>query len=326
MIKLELNWCEVKIEVEEEGDNMEKLNYLDYVTVAYSDLLITILFLALIGLAIIIWWGDNRKISVATFVIGTVASCIIAVQVYDNNLEESGTLFNYKVAIETGVDNGFTKLYYEKDEGQRADINRKLQSLDIATGKLAVKYGFGATDSERLYLKLYIESMLGLYLTPLLIPILLISGGCGIAYFWDRANRILSVNKRELITDVSNLRQSARKLEEEITQLNIKKSELDPDVIAKEYIKQQTLIKDNESLTSKNESLSNENEKLSNENEKLSSNNKILGDEIQQKEERLNVLNRKLYRESKPETKKEKPIITNRFINKEKAKETGIEL
>lgn len=288
------------------------LGYLDYTVVAYIDLIITILIMGVISLFVIFWKADSAKLGIIAFIVGTFLTCFVAASLYQHNLDVAGNLFNYKIAIETGADNGFTKRYYEIDSQQRANLNKELQGLNVAEGKLAIKYGFGATDTERQYLKLYIDSMIGLYLTPLLLPLLVIGGGCGIAYFWDRGNRILSVDKQQLMDDVRNLRKKADQIEQEIEELNRKKSELDPDTINREHEIQKNLIAENKELDSKNEMLRKA-------NKALETKNKQLDDEKKQRETAVNYLNRKLYRESTPKGKEEttsnKPKINSNEPN-----------
>ena len=112
-------------------------------------------------------WGIS-KAAVFFFCASWIISFGFLYLSYGNVVEKNTESFFYKISIENGIDNGYTRDYYQSTPEEQAQIQFDIAKADLKMGKLGAQYNFGSADKERSYFSLFLESMAHMYFTPLL--------------------------------------------------------------------------------------------------------------------------------------------------------------
>lgn len=225
------------------------------------------------------------------------------------------------------MDNGFSQHFYEEDDDGRAAIINSIKNADLIRGKLGVQYGYGAKDTERHYIRLYLDTLLRLYFLPLFLPIIvlpmLIAGGYKLATISIRSYDAVKKEKESLEKELSQIKvkvnqgwedyskvsreiQKKEEINREMTnvqeQLDEKemefsrlKFEMENYKNTPKYVDYMHYLKDEKEITQKLESLNKayqskkeEAQKLKEELDTIKENKRILDSRKRQKKEQIN--------------------------------------
>lgn len=246
---------------------------------------------------------------------------------YEDVLQQDAVAYRYKIAIEENLDNGFSQHFYEEDDDGRAAIINSIKNADLIRGKLGVQYGYGAKDTERHYIRLYLDTLLRLYFLPLFLPIIvlpmLIAGGYKLATISIRSYDAVKKEKESLEKELSQIKvkvnqgwedyskvsreiQKKEEINREMTnvqeQLDEKemefsrlKFEMENYKNTPKYVDYMHYLKDEKEITQKLESLNKayqskkeEAQKLKEELDTIKENKRILDSRKRQKKEQIN--------------------------------------
>lgn len=247
---------------------------------------------------------------------------------YEDVLQQDAAVYRYKIAIEENLDNGFSQHFYEElDDDGRAAIINSIRNADLMRGKLGVQYGYGAKDTERHYIRLYLDTLLRLYLLPLVLPIIvlpmLIAGGYRLVTISIRSYDAVKKEKESIEKELSQItakvnqaREDYRKISREIQkkeEINREMTNLQEQLDGKEmefsrlkfemenykttpkYVDYMHYLKDEREITQRLESLNKayqikkeEAQELKEELDTIKENKRILDSRKRQKKEQIN--------------------------------------
>lgn len=185
---------------------------MDYSFCFGIDLIITMLIIFMLALGIYVFRNGPIMSGVIAMLTGTIVIYMAMTTFYEDILQQDAVAYRYKIAIEENLDNGFSQHFYEEDDDGRAAIINSIKNADLIRGKLGVQYGYGAKDTERHYIRLYLDTLFRLYFLPLVLPIivlpLLIAGGY----------RLVTIS----IRSYDEVKKEKESLEKELSQIKVK--------------------------------------------------------------------------------------------------------
>lgn len=300
---------------------------MDYSFCFGIDLIITMLIIFMLALGIYVFRNGPIMSGIIATLTGMIVVYMAMTMPYEDALQQDATAYRYKIAIEENLDNGFSQHFYEEDDDGRAAIINSIKNADLIRGKLGVQYGYGAKDTERHYIRLYLDTLLRLYFLPLFLPIIvlpmLIAGGYKLATIsirsYDAAKKekesvekelsqlTAKVNqgwkdyskvsreiqkKEEINREMTNLQEQLDEKEREFSRL---KFEIENYKTTKKYVDYMHFLKDEREITQRLESLNKtyqtkkeEAQKLKKELDTITENKRILDSQKRQKKEQIN--------------------------------------
>ena len=300
---------------------------MDYSFCFGIDLIITMLIIFMLVLGIYVFRNGPIMSGIIATLTGMIVVYMAMTMPYEDALQQDATAYRYKIAIEENLDNGFSQHFYEEDDDGRAAIINSIKNADLVRGKLGVQYGYGAKDTERHYIRLYLDTLLRLYFLPLFLPIIvlpmLIAGGYKLATIsirsYDAAKKekesvekelsqlTAKVNqgwkdyskvsreiqkKEEINREMTNLQEQLDEKEREFSRL---KFEIENYKTTKKYVDYMHFLKDEREITQRLESLNKtyqtkkeEAQKLKKELDTITENKRILDSQKRQKKEQIN--------------------------------------
>lgn len=183
---------------------------MDYSFFFGIDLMITMLIIFMLSLGIYVLRNGTFMSGIIATLIGIIVIYMAMTTSYEDVLQQDAAMYRYKIAIEENLDNGFSQHYYEElDDDGRAAIINSIKNADLIRGKLGVQYGYGAKDTERHYIRLYLDTLLRLYFLPLVLPIIvlpmLIAGGYRLATISIRSYDAVKKGKESLEKELSQI-------------------------------------------------------------------------------------------------------------------------
>lgn len=183
---------------------------MDYSFFFGIDLMITMLIIFMLSLGIYVLRNGTFMSGIIATLIGIIVIYMAMTTSYEDVLQQDAAMYRYKIAIEENLDNGFSQHYYEElDDDGRAAIINSIKNADLMRGKLGVQYGYGAKDTERHYIRLYLDTLLRLYFLPLVLPIIvlpmLIAGGYRLATISIRSYDAVKKEKESLEKELSQI-------------------------------------------------------------------------------------------------------------------------
>lgn len=300
---------------------------MDYSFCFGIDLIITMLIIFMLALGIYVFRNGPIMSGIIAMLTGMIVIYMAMTTFYEDVLQQDAVAYRYKIAIEENLDNGFSQHFYEEDDDGRAAIINSIENADLIRGKLGVQYGYGAKDTERHYIRLYLDTLLRLYFLPLVLPIIvlpmLIAGGYRLVTIsirsYDAAKKEKESLEKELsqITakvnqgwkDYSKVSREIQKKEEinrEMTNLQEQldgkemefsrlKFEMENYKNTPKYVDYMHYLKDEKEITQRLESLNKayqtkkeEAQKLKEELDTIKENKRILDSRKRQKKEQIN--------------------------------------
>lgn len=182
---------------------------MDYSFFFGIDLMITMLIIFMLSLGIYVLRNGTFMSGIIATLIGIIVIYMAMTTFYEDVLQQDAAMYRYKIAIEENLDNGFSQHFYELDDDGRAAIINSVKNADLMRGKLGVQYGYGAKDTERHYIRLYLDTLLRLYFLPLVLPIIvlpmLIAGGYKLATISIRSYDAVKKQKESLEKELSQI-------------------------------------------------------------------------------------------------------------------------
>lgn len=300
---------------------------MDYSFCFDIDLIITMLIIFMLALGIYVFRNGPIMSGIIAMLTGMIVIYMAMTTFYEDVLQQDAVAYRYKIAIEENLDNGFSQHFYEEDDDGRAAIINSIKNADLIRGKLGVQYGYGAKDTERHYIRLYLDTLLRLYFLPLFLPIIvlpmLIAGGYKLATISIRSYDAVKKEKESLEKELSQIKvkvnqgwedyskvsreiQKKEKINREMTnvqeQLDEKemefsrlKFEMENYKNTPKYVDYMHYLKDEKEITQKLESLNKayqskkeEAQKLKEELDTIKENKRILDSRKRQKKEQIN--------------------------------------
>lgn len=301
---------------------------MDYSFFFGIDLMITMLIIFMLSLGIYVLRNGTFMSGIIATLIGIIVIYMAMTTSYEDVLQQDAAMYRYKIAIEENLDNGFSQHYYEElDDDGRAAIINSIKNADLMRGKLGVQYGYGAKDTERHYIRLYLDTLLRLYFLPLVLPIIvlpmLIAGGYRLATISIRSYDAVKKEKESLEKELSQItakvnqgREDYSKVSREIQkkeEINREMTNLQEQLDEKErefsrlkfeienyrttqkYVDYMHFLKDEREITQRLESLNKayqtkkeEAQKLKGELDTIIENKRILDSRKKQKKEQIN--------------------------------------
>ena len=300
---------------------------MDYSFCFGIDLIITMLIIFMLALGIYVFRNGPFMSGIIAMLTGMIVIYMAMTTFYEDVLQQDAVAYRYKIAIEENLDNGFSQHFYEEDDDGRAAIINSIKNADLIRGKLGVQYGYGAKDTERHYIRLYLDTLLRLYFLPLFLPIIvlpmLIAGGYKLATISIRSYDAVKKEKESLEKELSQIKvkvnqgwedyskvsreiQKKEEINREMTnvqeQLDEKemefsrlKFEMENYKNTPKYVDYMHYLKDEKEITQKLESLNKayqskkeEAQKLKEELDTIKENKRILDSRKRQKKEQIN--------------------------------------
>lgn len=300
---------------------------MDYSFCFGIDLIITMLIIFMLALGIYVFRNGPIMSGIIATLTGMIVVYMAMTMPYEDALQQDATAYRYKIAIEENLDNGFSQHFYEEDDDGRAAIINSIKNADLIRGKLGVQYGYGAKDTERHYIRLYLDTLLRLYFLPLFLPIIvlpmLIAGGYKLATIsirsydaakkkkeslekelsqitakvnqgWEDYSKVSrEIQKKEEINrEMTNVQEQLDEKEREFSRL---KFEMENYKTTPKYVDYMHFLKDEREITQRLESLNKayqtkkeEAQKLKEELDTIKENKKILDSRKRQKKEQIN--------------------------------------
>lgn len=183
---------------------------MDYSFCFGIDLIITMLIIFMLALGIYVFRNGPIMSGIIAMLTGMIVIYMAMTTFYEDVLQQDAVAYRYKIAIEENLDNGFSQHFYEEDDDGRAAIINSIKNADLIRGKLGVQYGYGAKDTERHYIRLYLDTLLRLYFLPLFLPIIvlpmLIAGGYKLATISIRSYDAVKKEKESLEKELSQIK------------------------------------------------------------------------------------------------------------------------
>jgi hypothetical protein len=300
---------------------------MDYSFCFGIDLIITMLIIFMLALGIYVFRNGPIMSGIIAMLTGMIVIYMAMTTFYEDVLQQDAVAYRYKIAIEENLDNGFSQHFYEEDDDGRAAIINSIKNADLIRGKLGVQYGYGAKDTERHYIRLYLDTLFRLYFLPLVLPIIvlpmLIAGGYRLVTISIRSYDAVKKEKESLEKELSQIKvkvnqgwedyskvsreiQKKEEINREMTnvqeQLDEKemefsrlKFEMENYKNTPKYVDYMHYLKDEREITQKLESLNKayqtkkeEAQKLKEELDTIKENKRILDSRKRQKKEQIN--------------------------------------
>lgn len=301
---------------------------MDYSFFFGIDLIITMLIISMLALGIYVFRNGPIMSGIIATLTGIIVIYMAMTTFYEDVLQQDAAVYRYKIAIEENLDNGFSQHFYEElDDDGRAAIINSIRNADLMRGKLGVQYGYGAKDTERHYIRLYLDTLLRLYLLPLVLPIIvlpmLIAGGYRLVTISIRSYDAVKKEKESIEKELSQItakvnqaREDYRKISREIQkkeEINREMTNLQEQLDGKEmefsrlkfemenykttpkYVDYMHYLKDEREITQRLESLNKayqikkeEAQELKEELDTIKENKRILDSRKRQKKEQIN--------------------------------------
>lgn len=300
---------------------------MDYSFCFGIDLIITMLIIFMLALGIYVFRNGPIMSGIIAMLTGMIVIYMAMTTFYEDVLQQDAVAYRYKIAIEENLDNGFSQHFYEEDDDGRAAIINSIKNADLIRGKLGVQYGYGAKDTERHYIRLYLDTLFRLYFLPLVLPIIvlpmLIAGGYRLVTISIRSYDAVKKEKESLEKELSQIKvkvnqgwedyskvsreiQKKEEINREMTnvqeQLDEKemefsrlKFEMENYKNIPKYVDYMHYLKDEREITQKLESLNKayqtkkeEAQKLKEELDTIKENKRILDSRKRQKKEQIN--------------------------------------
>lgn len=300
---------------------------MDYSFCFGIDLIITMLIIFMLALGIYVFRNGPIMSGIIAMLTGMIVIYMAMTTFYEDVLQQDAVAYRYKIAIEENLDNGFSQHFYEEDDDGRAAIINSIENADLIRGKLGVQYGYGAKDTERHYIRLYLDTLFRLYFLPLVLPIIvlpmLIAGGYRLVTISIRSYDAVKKEKESLEKELSQIKvkvnqgwedyskvsreiQKKEEINREMTnvqeQLDEKemefsrlKFEMENYKNTPKYVDYMHYLKDEREITQKLESLNKayqtkkeEAQKLKEELDTIKENKRILDSRKRQKKEQIN--------------------------------------
>lgn len=300
---------------------------MDYSFCFGIDLIITMLIIFMLALGIYVFRNGPIMSGIIAMLTGMIVIYMAMTTFYEDVLQQDAVAYRYKIAIEENLDNGFSQHFYEEDDDGRAAIINSIKNADLIRGKLGVQYGYGAKDTERHYIRLYLDTLLRLYFLPLVLPIIvlpiLIAGGYKLVTIsirsydavkkekeslekelsqitakvnqgWEDYSKVSrEIQKKEEINrEMTNLQEQLDEKEMEFSRL---KFEIENYKTTTKYVDYMRFLKDEREITQRLESLNRtyqtkkeEAQKLKEELDTITENKRILDSRKRQKKEQIN--------------------------------------
>lgn len=300
---------------------------MDYSFCFGIDLIITMLIIFMLALGIYVFRNGPIMSGIIAMLTGMIVIYMAMTTFYEDVLQQDAVAYRYKIAIEENLDNGFSQHFYEEDDDGRAAIINSIKNADLIRGKLGVQYGYGAKDTERHYIRLYLDTLFRLYFLPLVLPIIvlpmLIAGGYRLVTISIRSYDAVKKEKESLEKELSQIKvkvnqgwedyskvsreiQKKEEINREMTnvqeQLDEKemefsrlKFEMENYKTTTKYVDYMHYLKDEREITQRLESLNKayqtkkeEAQKLKEELDTITENKRILDSRKRQKKEQIN--------------------------------------
>lgn len=300
---------------------------MDYSFCFGIDLIITMLIIFMLALGIYVFRNGPIMSGIIAMLTGMIVIYMAMTTFYEDVLQQDAVAYRYKIAIEENLDNGFSQHFYEEDDDGRAAIINSIENADLIRGKLGVQYGYGAKDTERHYIRLYLDTLFRLYFLPLVLPIIvlpmLIAGGYRLVTISIRSYDAVKKEKESLEKELSQIKvkvnqgwedyskvsreiQKKEEINREMTnvqeQLDEKemefsrlKFEMENYRTTQKYVDYMHFLRDEREITQRLESLNRayqtkkeEAQKLKEELDTIKENKKILDSRKRQKKEQIN--------------------------------------
>lgn len=183
---------------------------MDYSFCFGIDLIITMLIIFMLALGIYVFRNGPIMSGIIAMLTGMIVIYMAMTTFYEDVLQQDAVAYRYKIAIEENLDNGFSQHFYEEDDDGRAAIINSIENADLIRGKLGVQYGYGAKDTERHYIRLYLDTLFRLYFLPLVLPIIvlpmLIAGGYRLVTISIRSYDAVKKEKESLEKELSQIK------------------------------------------------------------------------------------------------------------------------
>lgn len=300
---------------------------MDYSFCFGIDLIITMIIIFMLALGIYVFRNGPIMSGIIAMLTGMIVIYMAMTTFYEDVLQQDAVAYRYKIAIEENLDNGFSQHFYEEDDDGRAAIINSIENADLIRGKLGVQYGYGAKDTERHYIRLYLDTLFRLYFLPLVLPIIvlpmLIAGGYRLVTIsirsydgvkkekeslekelsqitakvnqgWEDYSKVSrEIQKKEEINrEMTNVQEQLDEKEMEFSRL---KFEMENYKNTPKYVDYMHYLKDEREITQKLESLNKayqskkeEVQKLKEELDTIKENKRILDSRKRQKKEQIN--------------------------------------
>lgn len=183
---------------------------MDYSFCFGIDLIITMLIIFMLALGIYVFRNGPIMSGIIAMLTGMIVIYMAMTTFYEDVLQQDAVAYRYKIAIEENLDNGFSQHFYEEGDDGRAAIINSIENADLIRGKLGVQYGYGAKDTERHYIRLYLDTLFRLYFLPLVLPIIvlpmLIAGGYRLVTISIRSYDAVKKEKESLEKELSQIK------------------------------------------------------------------------------------------------------------------------
>lgn len=125
----------------------------------------------------------------------------------DGVYEKHAEGFIYKVSIDQGIDNDYSREYYSGTESEKNQIQMQIQETNLNLGKVAMQYGYGDYQSDKRYIALFWDSLCQMYFMPLWIIGLIGLSAYPFTYLLD----YLSDEKNKALSDLAKEQKAAKK-------------------------------------------------------------------------------------------------------------------
>lgn len=178
-------------------------------------------------------WGIS-KAAVFFFISSWIVSAGFVYLAYSGTVERHAESYLYKVSIENGIDNGYTRDYYDQSDEGKAEIQDEIIKANLDLGQLGVKYNYGDAGRDNRYFALFWDSVASMFFAPIWIWGIL--GLCAYPYigyvdhklskdFEERSQLLSDINK-DIDADSKKLHEIKTKYVDTKFELDRKRNEI----------------------------------------------------------------------------------------------------
>lgn len=139
-------------------------------------------------------WGIS-KAAAFFFLAAWIISGTFVNFAYSNTIEDDAVSYLYKASIEYGVDNEYTRDYYQRSDEEKSQIQFEINNSNLLLGQLGVQYNYGDSGKDKRYFALFWDSIAKMYFMPILIWGIL--GICAYPYIWYIKYKLSNDYKQE---------------------------------------------------------------------------------------------------------------------------------
>lgn len=139
-------------------------------------------------------WGIS-KAAAFFFLAAWIISGTFVNFAYSNTIEDDAVSYLYKASIEYGVDNEYTRDYYQRSDEEKNQIQFEINNSNLLLGQLGVQYNYGDAGKDKRYFALFWDSIAKMYFMPILIWGVL--GVCTYPYIWYIKYKLSNDYKQE---------------------------------------------------------------------------------------------------------------------------------